>query len=162
MLGRASALLPALGIHPAPASGLASPPPTCHRLTPLPATLPSRPEAPGNPVALSPLFATLTRIPTPKSCSCHSYEKLPGRGALRGTPLDQRPSFLGTPASRANSFALIFFRTLLRSPIPYISSFQLHPHSFQKTPGGGGDRSPLVYLEPQRGNPPRGPRITPP
>jgi len=123
MLGRASAFLPALGLHEISPLQLAPTPPTCHRVTPLfPFTTfcPAAHRAHHARLAVcsspvSPLSTYLSQTPSPNFFPCTSFQETPGgweatAGSSHFGLCDPRRT---PPPIQAKPFALILFCTLL-------------------------------------------------
>ncbi len=96
---------------------------------------------------LSPIIATLPKIPSRKSFVCHT-SKTP-----QGVPLNPQ-TFKHSDVStipRAISFVLIHLRTLLHFGKTQLFCFHAIPHSLRKTPGVGvGASFRLLPIEEQR------------
>src|SRR6266403_137809 len=90
-------------------------------LTPVFATLTSRPQITENPTTLSPFLATHTDSPSPNSFICHSYEN--NRGVYQLFPKWNMPAL-----QERNSLALPSVFCLLLSTSPLATIFPcLHP-----------------------------------
>src|SRR5712664_2996138 len=87
-------------------------------LTPVFATLTSRPQITENPTTLSPFLATHTDSPSPNSFICHSYEN--NRGVYQLFPKWNAPA----PSER-NSLALPSPSTFCLQPFPLLQSFRV-------------------------------------